>query len=60
VARWRILAGRSAAKLTPVRTAAWNGVDTTIKIAGTPNDVQVAALDAHGGVIATSKTIHAH
>jgi len=60
VARWRILAGRSAAKLSPVRTAAWNGLDTAIKIAGTPKEVQVVALDVRGSVIATSKPVRSH
>jgi Arylsulfotransferase (ASST) len=60
VARWRILAGRSAAKLSLVRTAAWNGLDTAIKIAGTPKEVQVVALDASGSVIATSKPVRSH
>lgn len=59
VARWRILAGRSAAKLVAVRTAAWNGLDTTIKIAGVPKEIQVVALDARGRVIAVSKAIRA-
>jgi outer membrane protein assembly factor BamB len=60
VARWRILAGGSAAKLSPVRTAAWNGLDTAIKIAGTPKEVQLVALDARGSVIATSKPVRSH
>jgi len=60
VARWRILAGRSAAKLSPVRTAAWNGLDTAIKIAGTPKEVQVVALDVRGSVIATPKPVRSH
>ena len=55
VARWRILAGRSRAKLVRIRAAAWSGLDTTMKIAGVPKKVQVVALDARGGVIATSK-----
>src|SRR5207244_868202 len=57
VARWRILAGRSAAKLSPVRTVAWNGLDTTVKIAGRPKQVQVVALDARGSALATSKPV---
>ena len=59
VVRWRILAGRSAAKLRPVRTAAWNGLDTAIRIAGAPKQVRVVALDARGSVIAMSKPIRA-
>ena len=57
--RWRILAGRSAAKLVPVRTVAWNGLDTTIKIGRAPKVVEILALDARGTVIAKSKPIRA-
>ena len=57
VASWRLLAGRSATKLAPVRTVAWNALDTTIKIAGVPAEVRVVALDTHGSVIAMSKAI---
>jgi Arylsulfotransferase (ASST) len=59
VARWRVLAGRRPAKLSPVRTVAWNGLDTAIKIAGAPKEVRVVALDARGSVIAMSKPIRA-
>jgi len=59
VVRWRILAGRSAAKLVPVRTVAWNGLDTTIKIGRAPKVVEILALDARGTVIAKSKPIRA-
>jgi hypothetical protein len=55
VARWRVLAGRRASKLSPVRTVAWNGLDTAIKIAGARKEVRVVALDARGRVIAMSK-----
>jgi hypothetical protein len=59
VARWRVLAGRRAAKLKPVRTVAWNGLDTTITIRGRPKEVEVVALDAHGKVMAASKPVRA-
>ena len=55
VARWRILAGRSAAKLSRVRTVAWKGLDTTITLGGAPKELQIVALDARGSVIAMSK-----
>jgi hypothetical protein len=55
VARWRILAGRSASRLSPVRTVAWNGLDTTIKIGGVPRELQIVALNGRGRVIARSK-----
>jgi hypothetical protein len=60
VARWRILAGASVAKLAPVRTVAWNGLDTTVEIAGTPRAVELVALDSQGRVLATSKPVRAH
>jgi phosphoribosylcarboxyaminoimidazole (NCAIR) mutase len=60
VARWRILAGPTAAKLVPARTVRWNGLDTTVKIVGVPNVVEVAALDAGGSLIGTSKSVRVH
>jgi hypothetical protein len=60
VARWRVLAGRTAAKLSPVRTVRWSGLDTTIKIGRTPREIEVVALDARGSVIGTSKPVRAH
>lgn len=59
VARWRILAGRTATHLRPLRTVAWNGLDTTVKIPGRPKRVKVVALDARGSVVATSKPVRA-
>jgi hypothetical protein len=59
VARWRILAGRTATHLRPLRTVAWNGLDTTVKIPGRPKRVEVVALDARGSVVATSKPVRA-
>src|SRR5206468_11019383 len=48
VADWRVLAGPDTASLAPVATAAWNGLDTRIELAGTPQLVEVAAPDARG------------
>ena len=59
VARWRILVGRTATRLRPLRTVAWNGLDTTVKIPGRPKEVEVVALDARGSVVATSKPVRA-
>jgi hypothetical protein len=59
VATWRILAGPSPRALSPVRTAHWNGLDTVLKIRGMPQEVEVVALDAHGGVIRTSRPVAA-
>lgn len=59
VATWRILAGSAVTTLTPVRTTPWNGLDTTVKIAGIPQEVEVEALDARGSVIGTSQPVPA-
>jgi len=55
VTAWRILGGKDATTLALVRTVAWNGLDTTLRIAGLPQEVEVEALDARGSVIGTSK-----
>jgi len=55
VARWRILAGRSARHLRAVRTVSWNGLDTQATIPGAPREVVVAALDRSGHVVGRSK-----
>jgi hypothetical protein len=60
VARWRILAGTGDAKLAPVRTVAWNGLDTTAEIPGSSRTVEVVALDSQGRVLGTSKPVRAH
>jgi Arylsulfotransferase (ASST) len=57
VASWRVLAGSAANKLRPVRTAPWNGLDTTLTIKGIPSQVKVVALDPNGAVIGTSKPV---
>jgi Arylsulfotransferase (ASST) len=59
VAGWRILAGRGAKRLRPVRTIAWSGLDTTAVIRGRPREIEVVALDAQGGVLARSKPVRA-
>jgi hypothetical protein len=57
VASWRVLAGPAANKLVPVRTAPWNGLDTTLTIPGIPSQVKVVALDPNGAVIGTSTPV---
>ena len=59
VARWRILVGRTATADHELRTVAWNGLDTTVKVPGRPKEVEVVALDARGSVVATSKPVRA-
>jgi hypothetical protein len=53
VARWRVLTG-SGGHLRPETTAPWNGLDTTIGVSTSSNEVQVQALDAKGRVLGTS------
>jgi hypothetical protein len=48
VARWTVLGGSSPAALTRIDTVGWNGLDTSIALAGTPAYVQVVAEDAYG------------
>jgi hypothetical protein len=60
VARWRILAGTGGTKLAPVRTVAWNGLDTTAQIAQSPRTVEVVALDSQGRVLGTSTPVRVH
>ena len=57
VAAWRVRGGRAPNALAPIRTARWDGLDTTLKIPGVPQEVQVVALDAHGNVIGTSRPV---
>jgi hypothetical protein len=55
VVRWRLLAGRSPKRLRGVRTVPWKGLDTAIRIAGAPREVEVVALDSGGRVAGRSK-----
>jgi hypothetical protein len=57
VTAWRVLGGRSAKALNRVRTVRWNGLDTTIRIRGTPHEVEVVAIDARGTAIGTSRPV---
>jgi Arylsulfotransferase (ASST) len=57
VAKWRVLAGRSAKRLTAVRVVHWNGLSTAIRIRGKLRMVAVVAVDASGAVIARSRVV---
>jgi hypothetical protein len=60
VARWQILAGRSAGQLQPFRTVRKRGFETSAAI---PRDlawISVRALDRAGRALGTSRTIRAH
>jgi hypothetical protein len=60
VATWRVLAGRSEARLHPVAHAPWNGLDTAVPLperirrGRDTGHLQVQALDHRGRVIGTS------
>jgi hypothetical protein len=57
VATWRVLGGRTASTLVRIRTAGWNGLDTTITIRAAPRQIEVVAVDARGAVIGRSRTV---
>jgi hypothetical protein len=59
VASWRLLAGASAATLSPVTTVARNGFETTISAPVAGSYVAVQALDGAGNVLAVSATAQA-
>ena len=59
VADWRILAGPDPGSLAPVAVTAWNGLDTALTLPGGPAELEVAALDARGHVLATSAPVAA-
>ena len=57
VAGWRVLGGASASGLRPVTTSRTTAFETDIRLPSGASFVAVQALDAHGHVLATSKTI---
>jgi Arylsulfotransferase (ASST) len=60
VARWQLLAGRTAGALRPARTEAKKGFETALRIPGGAEWVAVRALAHDGTVIATSRTLSMH
>lgn len=54
VVAWRVLAGDSPTALTPVLTAAWNGLDTAISLGGQYASLQLVALDSTGNALGRS------
>jgi hypothetical protein len=57
VASWEVLGGAAPGSLSPVGSAAWNGLDTVITVPGPLNDVQVVAMDSAGSAIGTSAVV---
>jgi hypothetical protein len=59
VARWQVLAGDDEAALRPVATRARRGFETAMSVAASARFVAVRALDGHGRVLGTSRTVTA-
>jgi hypothetical protein len=57
VGSWRVLAGSSLGRLTPVATAPRRGFETTIAVGSSAAYVAVSALDSSGRTLATSRAI---
>jgi hypothetical protein len=57
IAGWRVLGGVSASALRPVTSSRKTAFESAIRLPHGPAFVAVQALDAHGHVLATSKTI---
>ncbi len=57
VAGWRVLAGSSAGTLRPARSGRKTAFETAIRLTRGPSYIAVQALDAHGHVLGTSKTV---
>jgi hypothetical protein len=59
VARWQVLGGTSATRLSPVSSNRKTAFETTIRLPRRESFVAVQALDAHGHVLGTSKAVRA-
>ena len=57
LARWQMLGGRSATSLRPVASANKAAFETAIKVPRGSSYVAVRALDSHGHVLGTSRTV---
>jgi hypothetical protein len=57
VASWEVMGGASADTLTTVATGPWNGFNSSFTLSAPVNTVEVVALDASGGVVATSAPV---
>jgi hypothetical protein len=58
VARWQLLGGEANDDFGVLRTVQATGFETRIAIPGDPRYVLVRALDARGGLLRTSVTLH--
>ena len=59
VASWRLLAGPSAARLTPVSTVARGGFETALSLTGTGPWFEAQALARGGEVLGSSAPVRA-
>jgi hypothetical protein len=59
VARWQVLGGTSATRLSPVTSSRKAAFETTIRLPRRESFVAVQALDAHGHALGTSKAVSA-
>jgi hypothetical protein len=57
VARWRVLSGPSASRLTPLQTVRKNGFETPIRLKKSSAFYAVRALDRNGKVLGTSAAV---
>jgi len=57
VTSWRLLGGKHPNVLHPLRVVPRSGFETVVAMAAAPAYVAVAALDAHGNTLGTSKTL---
>ncbi len=57
VDRWLVLAGSHQWNLSPVGSAAWNGLDTAIAVHTHSPYVEVVALDDHGHAVGRSQPV---
>jgi EmrB/QacA subfamily drug resistance transporter len=56
---WRVLAGSSDGRLSPVASAARTGFETAIPVSGSHQSYEVQALDAAGRILGSSRTFSA-
>lgn len=57
LAKWIVLGGASAGEMSPLGSASVAGFETGIALHNAPAAIAVSAVDADGGVLATSKTV---
>jgi hypothetical protein len=56
VHKWRILGGSTRSNVATIASTPWNGLDTAFKLSSYPKYLRIAAVDAHGHVLAYTNT----